>query len=69
MNQNNQNRVTVKVVPRGNDDNSNNKMRQDLHVEINSFKVSIDRSVFKKTPAEKETLKALKKEWKKSQSK
>jgi hypothetical protein len=64
---NNAERVTVKVTPRGSDDNSNNKLRQELHNEINSFKVTIDRSVFKKTAAEKLELKKLKSEWKKSQ--
>ncbi len=64
---NNAERVIAKITPRGSDDNSNNKLRQELHNEINSFKVTIDRSVFKKTAAEKLELKKLKSEWKKSQ--
>lgn len=67
MNNSNAKRVTVKVVPRSTADGSSDKLRQELQAEINRYKVSIDRSVFRKTAEEKLELKELKSEWKKSQ--
>lgn len=61
---NNTTKVTVKMVPRSNDDNSNLRARAEVQAEINSYKVSIDRTVFTKTKAEKEELKRLKSQWK-----
>ncbi len=59
-------RVMVKITPRETVVNST-KERNELSALINKHKVDIDRTVFKKTDAEREALKEAKSYWKKLQ--
>lgn len=61
-------RVTAKLVPKSDASNASNNLRQELSAQINKHKVSIDRSVFKKTDDEKVELKIAKIKWKASQN-
>jgi len=61
-------RVIAKLVPKSDASNASNNLRQELSAQINKHKVSIDRSVFKKTDDEKVELKIAKIKWKASQN-
>lgn len=60
-------RVTARLVPKSDASNAASNLRQELSAQINKHKVSIDRSVFKKTLEEKLELKIAKAKWKAAQ--
>lgn len=60
-------RVTARLVPKSDASNAASNLRQELSAQINKHRVSIDRSVFKKTLEEKLELKIAKAKWKATQ--
>jgi hypothetical protein len=59
-------RVNVKLVPKSDASNAANNLREELSIQINKHRVTIDKSVFAKTPSEKLELKIAKAKYKAS---
>jgi len=60
-------RVIARLVPKSDASNAAAQLRQELSMQINKHKVSIDKSVFRKTLEEKLELKIAKAKWKAAQ--
>ena len=59
-------RVFVKMTPKTQTSSVNDSRREALQIDINKFKINIDRTVFQKTTEERTLLKEMKASWKKS---
>jgi len=59
-------RVFVKMTPKTQTSSVNDSRREALQIDINKFKINIDRTVFQKTTEKRTLLKEMKASWKKS---
>ena len=59
-------RVFVKMTPKTQRSSVNDSRREALQIDINKFKINIDRTVFQKTTEKRTLLKEMKASWKKS---